>query len=52
MLAGSGTKDVADADLVVLAVRLRDSILTGDPSDLNQIADSLSADRPMIDSWR
>lgn len=51
LLARSGTNDVVDAHLVVLAVRLRDSILTGDPSDLTQIADSLGTDRPMIDSW-
>ncbi len=51
LLARSGTNDVVDAHLVVLAIRLGDGILTGDPSDLNQIADSLGADRPTIDSW-
>ena len=51
LLGRSATNDVVDAHPVVLALRLRDSILTGDPSDLNQIADSLGPDRPTIDSW-
>ena len=51
LLARSGTADVVDAHLVVLAVRLRDSILTGDQVDLNTLADSLPAGRPAIHLW-
>ncbi len=51
LLARSGTSDVVDAHLVVLAVRLRDSILTGDEADLMTIADSLSSNRPTIELW-
>ena len=52
LLARSGTSDVVDAHLVVLAVRLRDSILTGDEADLTAIADSLPSNRPTIQPWR
>ncbi len=51
LLARSGTADVVDAHLVVLAVRLRDSILTGDEGDLNTLADSLPVNRPTIQLW-
>jgi predicted nucleic acid-binding protein len=51
LLARSGTSDVVDAHLVVLAVRLRDSILTGDESDLRRLADAVHAPRPMIHLW-
>lgn len=51
LLARSSTVDVVDAHLVVLAVRLRDSILTGDDEDLNMLADSLPANRPTIQLW-
>ena len=51
LLARSGTADVVDAHLVVLAVRLRDSILTGDDADLNTPADSLPSNRPTIQLW-
>jgi predicted nucleic acid-binding protein len=51
LLARSGTSDVVDAHLVVLAMRLRDSILTGDEADFVTIADSLSSNRPTIQLW-
>jgi predicted nucleic acid-binding protein len=51
LLARSGTSDVVDAHLVVLAVRLGDSILTGDDADLKTIADSLPSNRPTIQLW-
>lgn len=51
LLARSGTADVVDADLVVLAVRLRDAVLTGDPRDLNVLADAVQSNRPRIESW-
>jgi hypothetical protein len=51
LLARSGTSDVVGAHLVVLAVRLRDSILTGDKADLTTIAGSLTSNRPTIQLW-
>ena len=51
LLARTGTTDVVDAHLIVLAVRLRDALLTGDPDDLDQLADSLPSNRPRIESW-
>ncbi len=51
LLARSGTADVVDAHLVVLAVRLRDSILTCDEADLNTLADSVPSNRPTIQLW-
>lgn len=51
LLARSGTSDVVDAHLVVLAVRLRDAILTGDQGDLDLLAESLRSHRPTIHPW-
>ena len=51
LLARSGTSDVVDAHLVVLAIRLRDSILTHDDADLTTIDDSLPSNRPTIQLW-
>ena len=51
LLARSGTSDVVDAHLVILAVRLGDSILTGDEADLMTIADfalAQSTDHPTL----
>lgn len=51
LLARSGTSDVVDAQLVVLAVRLGDSILTGDEADLNTLADTVHKNRPVVHIW-
>lgn len=51
LLARSGTADVVDAHLVVLAIRLRDAILTGDEADLTTLANALPSDRPTIQVW-
>ena len=51
LLALAATRDVVDAHLVILAVRLRVSILTGDDADLNLLADSLPKNRPTIQLW-
>lgn len=51
LLALGPTSDVVDAHLVMVAVRLNDSILTGDPDDLNPIAESLGSTGPTIHSW-
>jgi predicted nucleic acid-binding protein len=51
LLARSRTSDVVDAHLVVLAVRLRDSILTGDEADLRTLVESLPSARPVLHIW-
>jgi predicted nucleic acid-binding protein len=51
LLARSRTDDVVDAHLVLLAVRLETRVLTGDPFDLNRLAESLESKRPIIESW-
>ena len=51
LLAQSGTKDVVDAHLVVLAVRLRVPVLTGDEADLKILADAFLVNRPVIEVW-
>lgn len=51
LLARAGTSDVVDAHLVVLAVRLGDSVLTGDDADLNRLTDALPSNRPVIHLW-
>ena len=51
LLALAGTSDVVDAHLVMVAVRLGDSILTGNPDDLGRIAGALGAAGPTIHPW-
>lgn len=51
LLALSGTRDVVDAHLVLVAARLDDSILTGDPDDLSRIVEALGATGPTIHPW-
>lgn len=51
LLALAGTSDVVDAHLVMVAVRLGDSILTGDPDDLTRISDAMGGAAPTIHSW-
>lgn len=51
LLAVTGTADVVDAHLVMTAFRLDDDILTGDPYDLNQLADTLGVTKPAIQPW-
>lgn len=51
ILALTRTSDVVDAHLVVVAVRLDDPILTGDPDDLNHLADTLGTAAPTIHAW-
>lgn len=50
LLAASSTKDVVDAHLVLTADRLSLDVLTGDPDDLNPIAEALS-NGPTIKPW-
>jgi hypothetical protein len=51
MLSRSSTSDVVDAHLVLLAVRLDDNVLTGDPGDLGRVADALGPAAPTIHAW-
>jgi hypothetical protein len=51
LLTRSGTDDVVDAHLVVVAVRRDEPILTGDTDDLETLAAMLRERRPTIFSW-
>jgi len=51
LLARSGTSDVVDAHLVVVAVRSAEPILTGDVHDLELLAAALPEHRPHVLSW-
>lgn len=51
LLARSGTSDVVDAHLVVVAVRRSEPILTGDVHDVESLAASLPERRPTLMSW-
>lgn len=51
LLALTGTRDPVDAHLVMIAARLDDSILTGDPDDLSRIADALGSAGPTVHAW-
>jgi len=51
LLAASQTSDPVDAHLIHLGLRLNDAILTGDPSDLQHVADALGSRAPTIHHW-
>ena len=51
LLTGSTSPDFVDAHMVVLAIKLGDSILTGDPDDLNNLTRSLGRIAPVIYEW-
>jgi hypothetical protein len=51
LLARSGTSDVVDAHLVVVAVRRSEPILTGDMHDLESLVAALRDRRPNLLSW-
>jgi hypothetical protein len=51
LLARSGTSDVVDAHLVVVAVRRSEPILTGDMHDMTSLTASLTDRRPTLLSW-
>ena len=51
LLARSGTSDVVDAHLVVVAVRRTEPILTGDVPDLESLAAALPGHHPNLMSW-
>ncbi len=51
LLARSGTSDVVDAHLVVVAVRRSEPILTGDVHDLESLIAALPERRPNLLIW-
>lgn len=51
LLGLTRTSDLVDAHLVLVAVRLHDTILTGDTDDLTRIAAVFGSARPTIRSW-
>lgn len=51
LLARSGTSDVVDAHLVVVAVRRFEPILTGDVHDIESLVSTLTERRPTLFSW-
>jgi hypothetical protein len=51
LLALSGSPDVVDGHLVLLAVRLQDDILTGDVDDLTRLGAPLGPAAPRIHPW-
>ncbi len=51
LLARSGTSDVVDAHLIMLAVRRSEPILTGDMRDMELLATSLAERRPTLFRW-
>lgn len=51
LLALSGTSDVVDAHIVVVAVRRSEPILTGDVHDMEVLGTSLAERRPTLLSW-
>lgn len=51
LLAIAGTSDVVDAHLVLLGAKLGDAIVTGDPEDLQHLADALGPAAPTIHAW-
>jgi predicted nucleic acid-binding protein len=51
LLARSGTSDVVDAHLVVVAVRRSEPILTGDVHDMESLVVSLAERRPPLFGW-
>jgi hypothetical protein len=51
LFALSRIADAVDAHLVVLAIRLGHSILTGDVDDIGHIADTLGPSKPSVQPW-
>lgn len=51
LLGLARSSDVGDAHLVLLALRLGDDVLTGDPVDLEALAATLGPAAPTIHHW-
>ncbi|MCY4135810.1 MAG: twitching motility protein PilT [bacterium] len=52
ILSNSGTADVVDAHLVVLAVQIGDGIITSDAHDFAVLVGHLGSDAPKIHHWQ
>ncbi len=51
LLGVAQSSEVVDAPLVLLALRLGDDVLTGDPDDLEALAAALGPAAPTIHHW-
>ncbi len=51
LLARTGSGDVVDAHLVVIAAALGQDVLTGDPGDLVVLASALGPSAPEVHAW-
>ena len=51
LLGVSGTADPVDAHIVIVAARLREPILTGDPDDIFRLCAALPQGKPEIMEW-
>lgn len=51
LLTRSRTSDVVDAQLVLLALRISDAVLTGDTEDLTALTSALPTNRPTVYQW-
>jgi len=52
ILSNSGTADVVDAHLVVLAIQMGDGIITSDAQDFAVLVSHLGSDAPEILHWQ
>lgn len=52
ILSNSGTADVVDAHLVVLAIQMGDGIITSDARDFAALVSHLGSDAPKIHHWQ
>ncbi len=51
LLAAASASDPIDAHIVIVAARLREPILTGDPDDISQLCDAMRIDKPEVMEW-
>ena len=51
LLSASGTSDVVDAHLVIMATRLGVDVLTGDLDDISKLTEALGPAGPRVHSW-
>lgn len=51
LLGSAGSSDVVDAHLVVVARSLALDVLTGDPSDIDPLANAIAPPAPAVKTW-